>query len=203
MTHSAVLTAALNWRERGIIPVPLKPRSKQPAIPWGRLRRSGMPPVAVIERWFSEPANLGLLCGPASGGFVALDFDRPLFYHRWARATGLDSYTVRTGRGYHVYVRLSREVDTTLSMVGGEVKGSGYVVTAPSVHPSGVMYQALDPTAPVLELPDLDAAGIQAAEPEYNGATVQLPGSPDSPSPNRGLIDNIKRALLLLSLIHI
>lgn len=195
-----LLEIAYDWYEQGVTPIPLHHASKHPAVFWRdwALQRPSWP---VIAREFITPfyRGIGVLMG-GERGLTVLDFDMPLPWIHWQRRTGIRSYTVRTARGYHVYVYLEHPPTQTLSMAGGvgEVKGTGYVVAAPSVHASGHQYTALPdyPARPIV-LPDLYALGIQLELPPAR-PTVATPEHPpirssDSPS----LVDAIKERLPL------
>jgi len=153
------------------------------------------PPERVVRRWPWEYANLGLLCGPVSGGLVVLDFDTPLGYHKWARAQPqlAQTYTVRTARGRHAYLYLHDLPPSTLSMEhGGDVKVTGYVVAPPSVHPSGRMYEAINGN-PILTAQDLDEVGVALAYTDQ-GMVASNP-LPSGSGSIQGIIQEIKSAL--------
>ena len=199
---TAVLHTALEWLSRGVVPVPLKPRSKRPAIPWQALREH-VPPESLVRRWFSEPdRGLGLMCGEVSDNLVVLDFDKVLAYHRWARACRdlAESYTVRTGKGYHVYLKVEDLPALTYAMPGdmGDVKVTGYVVAPPSVHASGVPYVAVNEN-PILQVQDLEEAGFSVPVADAIPPTTRL-----EEWSGGSLIDEIKAQLpLVLYLNHI
>ncbi len=159
----SVLATAMHWQHLGVAPIPVRPKSKTPAIPWKHLQFT-LPTRRQVRRWFGRGRkNLGLLTGVASDNLVVLDFDLPLQYHKWTTAhpENATTHTVATRRGYHVYFRLEELPCRSLSMMGGagEVKSSGYVLAPPSTHPSGVPYRALN--APRIALrASLDELGI-------------------------------------------
>lgn len=195
------LTNALHWLDQGVTPIPLKPASKLPLIPWRRIRER-RPPEAVVRRWFSNwpDANLGLLCGNA---LTVLDFDRALEYWKWLRsamsgALPRSSYTVQTSRGYHVYLHVMDAPDRTLSMEGGECKGSGYVVAPPSIHPSGTKYipMNLEPVATIRHLSDVGVFPVEVI--------ASRPVDSDTRPPERsgpGIVNEIKQELPILSVL--
>ena len=195
-----LISLAYDWYQRGYTPIPLYHASKHPAILW-KAWALARPDWNTVVREFATPfyRNLGLLVG---GGLVVLDFDTPLPYVRWKRATGLDSYIVRTGRGYHVYVLLDEPPTTTLSMAGGEVKASGYVVAPPSTHPNGVIYTPLANgwTQP-RRCKNLHALGVLLAlQTKTERTTVPVKSSEQSSEPG-SLIERIKQAYPLTSLL--
>ncbi len=127
------LEQALEWHSKGITPIPCN--GKIARIPW-RNWQSKLPPQWLVEVWFRQPANLGLLCG-GSAGLVVLDFDDVLVYGKWRlQQPGYrDSYTVSTPRpGRHVYFFTSEVISTALHPIAGvDVKAQGgYVLCPPS-----------------------------------------------------------------------
>lgn len=153
--------AALDYASRGWQVFPLKPRSKEPAIPkrdGGRGCLDATTDDQVIEGWWRERgnANIGLHCSRASGCW-ALDID--------ADAGGFDSLRLLTeahgdlpdtlraataGGGAHYLFRWP-EGRAIKNRVGLRVNGQrlpgidvraegGYIVVAPSVHPNGKRY---------------------------------------------------------------
>jgi hypothetical protein len=137
--------------------------TKRAATQWYEWQEK-RPSWSTVYRAFNHKfyRNLGILCGKASGKLVVLDFDRPLHYYQWRDGRKVNTYTVRTGRGFHVYYRLEDPPKGTCSMKGGEVKASGYVVAPPSTHPSGSRYREVGSSRAVLSAVNLDALGIDA-----------------------------------------
>jgi putative DNA primase/helicase len=63
-----------SYIEHGFAPIPVKFRSKQPAIEgWTTLKIE----TSDIETYFEEPCNIGILTGNASNGLVDVDIDDP------------------------------------------------------------------------------------------------------------------------------
>lgn len=143
-----VLDTALCWLDLGVPPIPLRPASKRPTIRWATYQ-AALPSRADVARWFAGDAcGLALVCG--HGGLVVLDFDSLPAYLTFAHARPdlADTYTVRTARGRHVYLRAATPTPTRLlSLAVGAttepvlLKGhGGYVLAPPSLHPSGARY---------------------------------------------------------------
>jgi hypothetical protein len=64
---------ALALHQRGFAPLPLAPRSKQPASGNGWPSFEFDPSAA--EQWFKEDANVGVILGQRSGGLIDVDID--------------------------------------------------------------------------------------------------------------------------------
>lgn len=158
-----LLDVVQEWYERGFTPLPLHYPTKRAAVQWHSWQKR-RPSLSVVRKAFDHKfyRNLGVLCGKVSGGLVVLDFDRPLHYYQWRDGRNVNTYTVRTGRGFHVYYRLEDPPDGTCSMKGGEVKASGYVVAPPSTHPSGRPYREVGSSRAVLSAANLEALGVVA-----------------------------------------
>lgn len=179
---SSLAEAALWWAERGFAVFPLQDRRKEPR-PADVVRLAGRLPSSngnghepggfhqatqspeILRRWWEKwpTANLG---GAVPAGVVVLDLDGPAAEECLAElgyAVPV-SFTVRTGRGRHVYFRLPdglalKQVSLAAALRGrsgfrrkipagaGGVElraaGKGYVLLPPSVHPRGERYEIL------------------------------------------------------------
>jgi hypothetical protein len=128
-----------------------------------------------------------------------------------------DGYRVRTGRGVHVYLLCAAPPASGDLVIdgarAGEVKGAGQcAMLAPSVHPSGAVYTAVDERAPIPHVGSIadvvpEGAVIfprpAAAAPE-SGAGPALPAvrcvAPASALWPESPVEAIKRRLSLLDL---
>ena len=168
------LETAELWLDRGIPVIPLAYRTKIPAADalrltgdfdedgrttWGPYQKA-LPARSALRRWFGGPRrNLGLVCGWQ--GLVVVDFDSIPAYLMWvdwaerAAPAMLSTYQVLTSRGVHLYVLVDEPAES--AKVGEiDIKAAGgFVLASPSVHPSGRLYQAVDPTAPIIRVPRL------------------------------------------------
>lgn len=145
-----MIDQALFWLERGVPLVPLQPGSKHIVPGFGPYQKQITAPDDA-RRWFEKRwCNLGLACGR---GLVVLDFDLWFDYEHWREQYpgAAHTYTERTSRGYHVFFAgdgASGDVGTI------EVKGRGAVVmVAPSRHPLGETYRAVNERAVILPVP--------------------------------------------------
>lgn len=124
--------------------IPLRPRSKVPAIKWEEFQER-IATDAEISEWFAKrpDANLGIVTGKISG-IVVVDADG---------AAGLrdlgsiphSSTSVLTGRGRHLYFKYPGEEicnQVKKSFPGLDLRGDGGQAAAPpSVHENGRRYQ--------------------------------------------------------------
>lgn len=130
-----MLSIALWWHGRGVMPLPIIWGTKRAAVAWRQYQAVG-PTEETVTKWFSgQRRNLGLLCGPVSSNLVVLDFDSlRRYYLWWHRHPNLaTSYTVMTPRpGRHVYLFIANPPERTLNLPGLDAKVSGYVLAPPS-----------------------------------------------------------------------
>lgn len=171
----AALYAAKGWRV-----LPIKPRSKLPAIAdWPRLATTD---PGQLDRWWANGASygIGIATGPESGVF-ALDVDDDGGRTKRGDDTLAeilrnvdplpDTPTVLTpSGGRHLYWRWPPGV-STLGLTAGQwldIRGAGHqCVAPPSLHPNGQRYvwdTELRPSrVPVAEAPDwlLDLIVVQ------------------------------------------
>ncbi len=139
-----------SYHQRGFNLIPMKPRAKIPLVKWKEYRLSN----EDLFRFTSQDTNWAIRCDE---GFHALDFDNPERYERFVQEKG-DYFSgapvVRTGRGYHVWFKPKRPVNS-FTQDGIEVKGLGSLIAIPpSIHPTGAEYQFIKP--PNGKLPEID-----------------------------------------------
>lgn len=143
-------TRLLGWQV-----IPIVPGGKPPL---GRLVPHGVhdataDPARIRAWWAEEPeANIGIACGPDSG-FWTLDLDprnggegtwEDLLY-KFGKGSSPDTVTAETGGGgLHYLFRWPGDGRLPKRSPGSglDVKGAGgYIVAAPSIHPSGELYR--------------------------------------------------------------
>jgi hypothetical protein len=149
-----VVDAALAYAERGWQVFPCKPRDKRPATPNG-FKDATTDRLKIGRWWAANPAyNVAIATGAASGFFV-LDVDAPEGFRSAATLTMQygslpHTMTQRTGGGgwQHLYAMpKGLRIGNSAGRLGAglDVRGNGgYVVVAPSVHPSGKAYEWRD-----------------------------------------------------------
>lgn len=144
-----ILTAALQYQRRGWSVIPLKYKSKEPAIGSWREFQTRRATVQEITGWFSGGnINIGVVTGQISG-LVVVDLDGKEGINE-ARRLGLSSGCVclTGGNGKHFFYSYPETAvgNSVRRYPGIDLRGNGgYVVAAPSVHESGRTYRWLNP----------------------------------------------------------
>jgi hypothetical protein len=141
-----LLTAALEYAQRGWHVFPCRPGSKDPAIARGFYSATTNP--ETIKQYWSDPdRNIGIRTGATSGIWI-LDIDGD---NGKANLNGLvakhgklpATREVITVDGRHLWFRYTRDVKSTASKIapGIDTRGDGgYVLAPPSIHPDGPRY---------------------------------------------------------------
>jgi len=63
------------YLSKGLSIIPLKPRSKEPLMPWKEFQ-DRLASDKEVEEWFSgSENNIGIVCGSISGNLIVIDFD--------------------------------------------------------------------------------------------------------------------------------
>jgi Bifunctional DNA primase/polymerase, N-terminal len=133
---------------RGWSIIPLKPRSKMPAVKWEPFQHR-LATLEELEAWFTEPFyNVGIVTGTISKIFV-VDCDSPEALQWTEEKFPPCDLRVRTARGVHKYYPYTgdrpmrnrvkvkfdgRQIDVDFRAEGGYVVGPG------SVHENGHIY---------------------------------------------------------------
>jgi Virulence-associated protein E/Bifunctional DNA primase/polymerase, N-terminal/Primase C terminal 2 (PriCT-2) len=160
------------YAARGWCCFPLKPRSKIPLIATkarGRGFHDATTDAKQLETWWAAnpQANIGLATG--ASGLVVIDVDGPegrkqleavaKQYGAWplprtlAQRTGRDGglHLIYRGTGVPSY-QDNRKGEKKVWFI--DVRGStGYIVAPPSIHPSGAVYQWVDASVPIADVP--------------------------------------------------
>lgn len=183
-----VLSAALRYHSLGWSIIPIVAGTKKPALRSWKPFQTNRADEQQIRDWFDKREDLGLavVLGAVSGGLTCRDFDIESAYRRWmAQNPELAKTlpTVKSGRGYHVY--FISDLDRTLKLGDGELRGHGaIVVLPPSKHPSGAQYRWIIP--PTSSIPRLEFRHFQGQEPTERQSHEMASVSPslcDSVSP--------------------
>lgn len=139
--------AAHRYLDMGWRPIAIEARGKTPLVQWKQFQDRA-PSHGEIDAWFNQwpDANVAVITGSPSG-VIVLDTDSPEGEAALVRllGDGLVTPTAKTAKGRHRYfadpgVTIKNSVRKLLPYV--DVRGDGgYVVAAPSVHETGVVYE--------------------------------------------------------------
>lgn len=137
---------ALKYRALGLSVIPLRPKSKEPLIPWTEFQMR-LATEAEIEEWFTKTptANLGIVTGGVSN-LVVVDLDGPEGLGSSHRLRLWSPITALTGNGQQLFYRHPGQGGKVCNSVkkvapGIDIRGDGgYVCAPPSMHPNGKMY---------------------------------------------------------------
>ena len=134
------------YRRWGISFFPLKDRDKRPAVAsWTKYQKQH-PTDAEINEWKSEGVtNYGAVCGEISGDLVVVDVDKEeLFSKLNLGEIASSTFTVKTAKGYHLYLRCKVKSKSLKWKDKEEIRIQSdrkYVVMAGSIHPTGKRYE--------------------------------------------------------------
>ena len=154
----AMRDRALDLRARGFSVIPLIFGDKKPAVRW-EWYQGHHASVETVAAWFRSPRNIGIVTGAISG-VVVVDVDSDEA-GQWAE-THLPHTPMRTktAKGEHWFYRHPGVPVPNRAHVGDmglDVRGDGgYVVGPGSLHPSGVVYEAVGEWPGVDALPLFD-----------------------------------------------
>ena len=118
--------------------IPLKPKSKVPAIRWEEYQRR-LPTPAELESWFTRPGfNVGIVTGAVSGIFV-IDADSPAAVAWAEEELPPCDLRVRTSKGLHLYypysgsrrIRNKVRVEVRGEVLDIDIRGDGGYVVGP------------------------------------------------------------------------
>lgn len=172
---------AQSYRDAGFSIIPLRPRSKIPAIKWEEYQKR-IATKAEVSQWFHDQpnSNIGLVTGEVSG-FVVVDLDGAAGIETGNRLRLTSPVCVHTANGSHLYYRWNAALKNSVKALPGlDIRGDGGQVAAPpSLHPNGKYYRwAASPLARHL-LPALPSEFIE-----------QLKAQSSMASDGRGLSGN-------------
>lgn len=129
---------ALEYADRGWSVIPLREKSKRPAIEWKKYQEERAT-KEELKRWFQHTRNnIALVTGKISGVTVVdLDNEDAKEWY-WFNCEPTETYvdTSRGLHGYHKYAPFGNRANN-----GVDVRGDGGIVALPpSIHPTGVDY---------------------------------------------------------------
>lgn len=134
--------------QRGLNVFPL-PLGAKAGYPWRRLQYTRVEVHSTRDsQLFRGSFNLAVMCGSTSRNLFVIDCEtiEAFVYHIGeVRRRGIPLWAVTTGRGGHIYLSMREgEIDNVHPGIlkDAEIRGSnGYVLTAGSLHPSGLLYR--------------------------------------------------------------
>lgn len=156
MAGQSAYESAVEWIGMGIAPIPIFYRDKKSKIKWKDYQDT-LPCIGELKQWFtSRFCNLAIITGHRN--LVVIDFDDLATWQLWQSWIDIkmpellrQTYRVKTSRGQHIYLFVEDAPDRTLKIKTDDnrtlidVKAAGgYVLTAPSIHPTGHVYQAIN-----------------------------------------------------------
>ena len=189
------------WLSQGVELVPIRTGTKALVRGYGStLRHVTNEHEAWL--WFDKlKVNLGVVCG----GFIGLtciDFDVAQAYDNWRSGPGqtLQTLIEKTARGYHVFFTSEQLPSVLTSTV--ELKASGIVMAAPSIHPSGKPYEIVS-NDPLARLNQTEVITFFPFVSALLNSLATLPQQPETPRPQSELpkgndvVSRIKAARLV------
>lgn len=149
---AGALEHALRYLAAGLSVVHIPAGVKKPSGKWEALQKKRAT-ERQVRAWFADGGNVGIICGAISGGLLVIDFDTVEIYQRFMAKFGqlvAGLPVVKTGKGYHIYLRCPVPGGNRKLAAAGKVKlietrGEGGLVLAPgSIHPdTGKPYELL------------------------------------------------------------
>lgn len=189
LAENHLLRQALRWNRENVNVLPVRPRGKESLIRWKKWQSKSQGEM-LVRLWFERKyvgANLGVMCG----NLLVVDFDNFPAWYAWSPKNDLKfSSSARTARGVHVYFWIREKISSTYSFENGEIKGNGYVVAPPSIHPSGFQYHWMG--GEIKTIGNVDELGIKY---EVRNENVAIEGFPQNRVITRsnGIVGRIKR----------
>ncbi|NLB94522.1 MAG: AAA family ATPase [Armatimonadetes bacterium] len=147
-----LLDHALDYLSHGYSVIPCNPKTKKPFVKW-KPYQTRLPTEGEVCEWWRQWPNaaIGVVTGKVSR-LVVLDADvdkhgaNVWLLYQCAPTERI----VKTGGGYHLWLRYPEGADFVPTLAGVmekelgpglDVRGDGgYVIAPPSLHPSGVLY---------------------------------------------------------------
>lgn len=149
MQDIQMLTAALDYLQKGYSVIPVKRADKKPLITtWKEFQIKPPTEEQVRGWWFTWPdANIAIITGAISK-LVVVDLDKELNFDQvngWLKNFEADdSFIVKSQRGWHIYFKHPEFAINNSAKIEGyiDLRGDGgYIVAPPSVHASGFIYK--------------------------------------------------------------
>jgi len=198
MESVQTIESALTWRnEYGRSVIPIRMMGKVPLVKWTPWVDK-LQPEQLVKFWFKRnfPCNVAVILGD---GLSVIDFDTPIAYANWRIEMPYlaKSLTVKTGRGWHVYLWMSVQESHTFQFDGGEIKCNGIVIAPPSMHKNGRFYHFVNRDARILGAAGIEDLGVRILEVEHYRSNGNSGSNTDSGTTVQRIKRNINIALWL------
>ncbi len=149
--------AAKRYLELGYHPIACLPREKRTWVEWKKYQTVAPTEKELSGWWGIRPdANVALVFGR---GTFAVDMDggeaEGLLTEKGITLPG-DAPRSKTSNGLHVLLSSDRPIPDCVGLLSDgngnhiDIRGVGYIVAPPSIHPSGAMYRWIKPPTGVL-----------------------------------------------------
>ena len=207
-----LLEAAEFWVSQNISVIPIKYYSKRPYVsklPDGKWEpyQLKLPTHTELKQWFaSKLTNIAVVVG---NGLIVIDFDVQEVFNFWYQRFPINTFMIKTRRGVHVYIKTIEPAKNSHNNLLDIKAERGYVLTAPSIHPSGYEYQIISdsPVITVNKLSDILPAEY-TPEPEKTNTIAQYEAVEDpwnlafnAIEINKSLITAIKTRVRIIDLL--
>ena len=155
-----ILSYVYKYLDAGLSVIPIWPdRRKNPHLSSTKEYTQRLPTKKEWSGWaYRWPdANIGLITG-FFGRLVGLDFDDELTFDVWRKGLDeslLNTWTVKTARGYHVYYTLKADPGQSRLFVKGDLEvllraKGGYCIAPPSIHHTKAVYHTITNKKPLV-----------------------------------------------------
>ncbi len=140
-----IYTFSCIYAQHGLHTLPLRPRTKEVILNEWKPYQEKAPSQVELELWFKgkSPSDVGIAV-ILGGGIIGIDFDKPELMPFVIGEKDPRDYTwvARTDKGIHIYLRADN-IKNNVEISGVvELKAKNkYLVTPPSIHPSGTVYK--------------------------------------------------------------
>lgn len=140
-----------HYLAHGLHPIPAVARQKFPRVGWAEFQTTA-PTLAQWDEWLVRwpDCNIAVVLGR---GLFAVDFDGGAAAEDLLIQAGIvlpaDAPRSRTANGYHVFLRSDTAVGDRVALLTApgqtkpavDIRGKGYVIAPPSIHPTGAAYE--------------------------------------------------------------
>lgn len=131
----------------GFSVIPLNGKKPHPQITTWKQWQKERPSIEQLSEWFGTKGveAYGIITGKVSNGLFVIDFDNMESYRKFKNDLPKigQTYTVKTRRGRHVYLRLSTKIKS-MQFNGGDFQGDGRYVVGPGSRVGEHTYKVIN-----------------------------------------------------------